>query len=100
MNKDLLLNKLINAAKHQRPSDTVPYAFEKRIMARLEGLEVYETTLVWAQNLWRLAKPCIIIMIIACLWALLNQNQIGIDNPKEAYETAVLSGLNQIGTSW
>ncbi|MGC8828630.1 MAG: hypothetical protein ACP5MG_05770 [Verrucomicrobiia bacterium] len=100
MNRELLLKKLLNAAKLHRPADTVPYAFEKRIMARIESAQVYETTLFWAQNLWRAAKPCIAIMIIVCLWALFAHNQVAIDNPQEAFETAVLAGLNQIGTSW
>lgn len=101
MNSDLLLNKLIKAAKSSPPSDSVPYAFEKRIMAKIMSSPVYETTLLWSQILWKAAKPCIVIMIIVCLWAFLADSQLGlIDNPEEAFETAVLAGLNQIGSGW
>ncbi|HON08226.1 MAG TPA: hypothetical protein PLW02_09030 [Verrucomicrobiota bacterium] len=99
MNTDLLIKKLLSAAKYHKSSDAVPYAFEKRIMAQIAGLQVYDATVVWAKVLWRAVKPCLFIMAAACLWAILSQNQVTIDNPSEAFKTAVLAGLNEIGSN-
>jgi hypothetical protein len=40
MQLDSLKQKLIAAARQDAPSDRVPFAFEKRIMARLAGAGV------------------------------------------------------------
>lgn len=99
MNTEILLKKLMAAARKNKPSENVPYAFEKRIMARIAELSVYDSITVWSQMLWRAAAPCIIIMILACLWAVASsQYNVRIDNPSEAFELVVLSDFNEIGT--
>lgn len=101
MSYELLLKKLVNAAKRNKPSDNVPYAFEKRIMARIYELKANDTATLWAQLLWRAVKPCLLVMIIACLIALFTQMQNGFEeNPSKEFETAVLAGLNTIGDNW
>ena len=99
MNTDILLKKLMTAAKKNRPSEHVPYAFEKRIMAHIAEMPVYDSIAVWSKMLWRAVAPCIIIMIMACLWALAtSQYKVNIDNPSEAFELVVLSDFNELGT--
>jgi hypothetical protein len=64
MNLAELHNKLIAAARAHPPADTVPYAFEKRIMARLRGQSVPDGWAAWAGLLWRAAAPCLAIMVV------------------------------------
>ncbi|MCX7871801.1 MAG: hypothetical protein N2487_00790 [Verrucomicrobiae bacterium] len=98
MNTDILLKKLMAAARKNKPSDNTPYAFEKRIMARIAELPVYDSITLWSNLLWRAAGPCIIIMIMACLWAVATQQyQVNIDNPSQAFELVVLSDFSEIG---
>lgn len=99
MNTDILLKKLMAAARKTKPSEHVPYAFEKRIMARIAEMPVYDSIALWSKMLWRAAAPCIIIMIMACLWAVASsQYKVNIENPSEAFELVVLSDFNEIGT--
>ena len=59
MNLVQLEQKLIAAARANPPSDRVPYAFEKRIMAQLASQPLPDTLAFWARALWRAAIPCV-----------------------------------------
>jgi len=69
MNTTELQRKLIAAARTENPSDQVPYAFEKRIMARLQHAAVIDTCAAWAAALWRAAVPCVGITLALTAWA-------------------------------
>jgi hypothetical protein len=47
----------------------VPYAFEKRIMARLAARPVVDDWALWARALWRAAAPCAAIMLLLGAWS-------------------------------
>ena len=64
MNLNELQRKLTAAARAQAPGDRVPYAFEKRIMARLTACPVPDTLSLWAQSLWRAAVPCVAVVML------------------------------------
>jgi hypothetical protein len=63
MNLDLLHRKLIAASKSNPPGDQVPYAFEKRVMARVRSRPMLDQWAQWAAALWRAAVPCLGVMI-------------------------------------
>ena len=69
MNLGPLERKLIAAARANPPSDRVPYAFEKRIMARLATRPVVDDWALWARALWRAAAPCVAIMLVLGAWS-------------------------------
>ena len=69
MNLAELQRKLIAAAQANPPSDRVPYAFEKRIMARLAARPVVDDWALWARALWRAAAPCVAIMLLLGAWS-------------------------------
>lgn len=65
MNADQLQNKLLAAARAaEPPSDHVPYAFEKRVMARIAGREVPDTWAALGAFLWRAVLPCCALMLV------------------------------------
>jgi hypothetical protein len=72
MNLDGLHRKLIKVARANPPSDRVPYAFEKRIMASLKGHVVLDQWAVWARALWRATAPCIAIVLLLAVWSLVS----------------------------
>jgi len=86
-----LHKKLMAAARAARPSDHVPYAFEKRIMARLRGNATLDALGHWTRALWRAAVPCFAITLCIAGWALWEGASLtqGNDFPEE-FETAVL----------
>ena len=80
MTVDELFRKLIAAAQSQDPDDSVPYAFEKRIMARLNSRPALDIWTCWARILWRAAAPCLAIMAVFSIWTLFSGS---LDNPAE-----------------
>lgn len=65
MKAESLRQKLLAAARADRPSDRVPYAFEKRIMARLRNRELPDAWATWSAILWRAVGPCFALMLVA-----------------------------------
>ena len=65
MNLDELRRRLIAAARAQRPDDRVPYAFSKRILARLQAAPAVDRLALWAHGLWRAAAACIFIALLS-----------------------------------
>ena len=66
MNVAELQKKLIAAARANPPSQLVPYAFEKRIMALLPLRPTLDS---WAAALWRAAVPCVAVMLLLSAWS-------------------------------
>ena len=64
MNLSLLQETLIRAARRAVPRDEVPYAFEKRITARIRGLRIADDATLWARALWKAAVPCTTLMLL------------------------------------
>lgn len=65
MNLDELQRKLIAAARAQRPDDRVPYAFSKRMMARLPSAPAADGWALWARALWRAAAACMAVALLS-----------------------------------
>src|SRR5580658_5252778 len=59
-----LHRKLIAAARSEVPDTRVPYAFEKRIMARLAGQTAVDSWGLWGRALWRSAMCCVAFMLV------------------------------------
>ena len=60
---------LIGAAQAQVPSDAVPYAFERRVMARLQSAAAPNAWVLWGQALWRAAAACVAIAALCSVWS-------------------------------
>ena len=71
MNLAQLERKLIAAGRAQPPNGRVPYAFEKRILARLAGRSVADRWELWARALWRAAAACAAITLLLGAWSFL-----------------------------
>src|SRR6266481_8496778 len=69
LNLTELNRKLIAAARAHPPSDHVPYAFEKRILARIKEPVALDHWAVWSGALWRAAAPCVAIMLLFSAWS-------------------------------
>jgi len=69
MNLNSLRDKLLAAARANPPSDQVPYAFEKRILARRREQPVPDLGALWTRMLWRAAAPCVAITLTIVAWS-------------------------------
>lgn len=56
--------RLLKAARGVPPDTRVPYAFEKRVMARLEGLKPLDEWALWGAALWRGAVFCLTLAVL------------------------------------
>ncbi len=93
--------RLIKAARTSLVEDRVPYAFEKRIMARITALAPVDTLGLWARALWRAAIPCIATALLLGLWSFwpADRSASRADFPVE-FESAVLLAADQSQSSW
>lgn len=95
MNVDDLQRKLIAAARAHRPSEAVPYAFERRITARLKALGAVDHWALWARALWRAAAPCIAITLLLAAWSLFLSPRNGSSTDlSQEFENTVLAAAD------
>ncbi len=95
-----LKNKLMTAARLDQPSDHVPYAFEKRIMARLEALKKVDSWSLWGHALWRAAAPCVALTVFLGLWTFHSTNSRPAEMMSADLEKTVLAPLDSMGDNW
>ena len=98
MDLEKLQKKLIAAAKLSPPSERVPYAFEKRIMARLTAPLHVDEWSICGRWLWRAVAPCMSVMAALGVWVLATmhpepENQ----NLEQAIENTLLSSDDVAG---
>ena len=91
-------------ARANPPSDRVPYAFEKRIMARLAAQPVSDTWELWARALWRAAAPCVAIMLLLGAWSLFSlRRSAPAGDVSQALEQTLLAAVDQdqaVDSTW
>jgi hypothetical protein len=69
MNLDKLYHKLVAAARKNPPGDHVPYAFERRVMARLAAAPRFDEWAAWARSLWYGAAVCAAVAVLMSVWS-------------------------------
>jgi hypothetical protein len=107
MNLDNLQHKLIAAARVAQPSDRVPYAFEKRVMARLAEVRA-DLLGAWSHALWRAAILCVAVMLLSGAWTFFSDDAadsfIGDsssrDFAQEFESTLLVSAYSGTDSSW
>lgn len=101
MKPDELQRRWLAAARTHPPSDTVPYAFEKRIMALVKAQGKVDLWALWNQMLWRAAVPCVAIMMMVGAWTYLAQNGSGPGDTLVAeLEDVVFAPVAYLEYSW
>ena len=90
MNEQKLQQIIIKAAKQIPPDDSVPFAFEKRIMRRIRQVAEVDVLGLWSRMLWRAALPCVLVMALTGAWASLQGQQAAADGELPDLEYAVL----------
>ncbi len=96
LNVTELERKLIAAARGNPPSERVPYAFEKRILACLAGRPRPDGWEWWARALWRAAAPCVAIALALGAWSWLSpQHRAPAGDLSQALEQTLLAAVDQ-----
>ncbi|MEO6183505.1 MAG: hypothetical protein ABIP71_10510 [Verrucomicrobiota bacterium] len=86
MNLQQLQAKLMVVARKNPPSDHVPFAFEKRIMAHL-AKPVANAIEMWGGALWRAAAACVVAMALLGGWSYQTASNENAELSQELNET-------------
>jgi hypothetical protein len=98
MDLEKLQLKLMTVAKAHPPSDQVPYAFEKRIMARLTAPVKVDEWALCGRWLWRAVTPCMSLMVGLGVWVLATMHtEPESQNLEQAIENTLLSSDDVAG---
>ena len=102
MDLNALYSKLILAARRNPPSDAVPYAFERRIMARLAPRLCVDLWAVWSRNLWRSALMCSFVCLAVGGWSYVRiSHDVSTEAIALAFEKTVFTPMDpSIGEMW
>jgi hypothetical protein len=99
MDLDNLQSKFIAVARARQPSDHVPFAFEKRIMARLTGRPA-DLLGAWSTALWRAAVSCVAIVVLSGAWSLFFHSHESEADFSRDFETAVFASAYSGDEAW
>jgi hypothetical protein len=101
MNLEHLQKKLLAAARANPPEDRVPYAFEKRIVARLAAQPSVDSSAFWARALWRAAVPCVAVTILLATLSFTvvssdTATVVSDNDVSQQFEQALLASADQL----
>lgn len=97
MNLSELQQKLLRVARQNPPGDQVPYAFERRVMARLTAAPRPSEWLAWSRALWYGAAACTAITIATALWTPAASAN-GDTSFTDGVEESILAATDDFGT--
>jgi hypothetical protein len=100
MNLDALQQKLIAAARAHPPTDSVPYAFERRILARLAGLPGEDSRVLWGRALWRAAAACVGVSLLLGALSFFSMDGGAGSSQDQDFESTVFAAAQQLSDSW
>src|SRR5277367_5041348 len=96
MNFDQLQQKLISAARENPPSDRVPYAFEKRIIAQRAARPLPDRWAQWAGALWRGAAACVLVTLLCSAWSLYSiSSRVPATDLSQQFENTLIAAVDQ-----
>ena len=90
--------KLLRAARQAQPGAHVPYAFEKRIMARLAARRPESPWVWWSVSLWRGAAACAIVTVLCATWSCLTPKPPAtppVADLSQEFQSAVFASMTQ-----
>lgn len=100
MNLCALREKLVAVARSNPPSEQVPYAFEKRVMAGLAALPKVDEWAWWGRALWRGAAACAGVALLFSVWTVYSlPGKASTPNSADLEET-VLSSAIEADLTW
>jgi hypothetical protein len=104
MNLETLRTNLLAAARSRPPRDHVPYAFEQRVLARLNAVPAPDAAALWARALWRSAAACVALALLLGVWSSLGLTRdataAGPENFSQHFEQTMLAAVNESEEAW
>jgi hypothetical protein len=95
-----LQHKLLEAGRLDRPSDSVPYAFEKRVMARIRALPKLDDRALWNRVLWQAVAPSLAAVFLLGAIAYWDSGHRSGSTLEADLEDTVLAPFDSLSESW
>ena len=89
--------KVIAAARAIGPDERVPYAFERRVMARLAGARVLDFWDLWGRALSRAAVCCVALMLLLAIGSFMLPAGSADSLPQDVERTLLSAADNTSG---
>lgn len=86
--------KLLDAARAVPTDYRVPYAFEKRIMARLASVRIEDPLALWGQALWRGAVFCLTLTVLLAVGSTFLPAHNNTDTLPQAVASTVFAAVD------
>ncbi len=101
MNWSELQIKLISAARACPPDQSVPYGFEKRIMACIRAAASPDHWALWSKALWRAAAPSIGVLMLLGIFSYYSENNNRLHETLDTQlENTILAVIDHPGDAW
>ena len=107
MKIEKLQQALVKAARNAPEDDRVPYAFEKRVMARLrEAVSPVDPLTLWNRALWRAVAPCMALTLAVSAWFAFTvpapkaAPAAQVEEPPLEFQQVLLAPLDDLGEIW
>ena len=98
MNFSKLEKKLLAAARNVQANEAVPYAFSKRIMARILANKAMDQWTWWTVALWRAAASCVAITLLLSAWTWYDARD-GRSDLSQDFDNTVMAAVQQAQAS-
>jgi hypothetical protein len=95
MDLNKLQRELFSQARLVAPSNAVPYAFEKSVVARLQAAPA-DAWLLWGRALWRAAGACVELSLLLTIWSARPVNE----TEPVTLESAIFAAAEEPGEAW
>jgi hypothetical protein len=99
MNLAKLEQKIITVARANPPSDRVPVAFERRVMARLAQRPALDLTAFWAWALWRAAAASVAVVMLLGVGTVLFTPASHSGELAQQLESTVLAAVDPVSAN-
>jgi len=91
-----LRTKLIAVARAHPPGESVPYAFEKRVIALIAARAAADQLAFWVRGLWQAAVSCVAVALLLGAWAFFNPpSSNNTEDLSQNFENTLLASVDQ-----
>ncbi len=97
---DPLIEKLLCVARANPPNDRVPYAFEQRILARLQSGAIPDVWGLWEQVFWRSLPAFLGITLMLGAVTYTTQATWDSNSLQDDLESALYAEVESTGDRW
>jgi len=91
-----LEQKVLSAGRHLPVDESVPYSFEKRVMAQIRGARSVDAWVLWSKPMWISAILCLLLSFFLSAWSMFTPREV----QSVSLESTLLSMAEELSDTW